>query len=94
MEVGLWSYLNLNQVHFQNQLAKGRFHVEFDGNRSGNKEVGLWTYLYLNHPVTVPISHQQENNNSQLIPKAAHSIIFNYLSVIFTSFEMNDIWVV
>jgi len=40
-EVVLWTYLNLNQVHFQNQLAKVA--VQFDENRSGNKEVLLLT---------------------------------------------------
>jgi len=47
-EVLLWTYLNLNQLHFQTHFAKGRVAVEFGENRSGNKEVVLWTYLNLN----------------------------------------------
>jgi len=31
-EVVLWTYLNLNQVHFQNQFAKDRVDVEFGEN--------------------------------------------------------------
>jgi len=46
-EVVLRTYLNLNQVHYQNQFAKGSVTVEFGENWSGNKEVELGTVLNL-----------------------------------------------
>jgi len=44
MKVLLWTYLNLNQVHFQNQLENGSVGVEFGEHWPRNQEAELWTW--------------------------------------------------
>jgi len=55
----LWTYLNLNQVHFQNPFAKGKVDVEFGEYRSGNKEVVLWTMLIRKNARCNPVNPEK-----------------------------------